>query len=192
MAIVVIWASPDKEGLTASAKNNAIEGIHKAGREVKEIHLNQKKIQSCLACGKGGYVKCLEKGNCILNDDFDSIYTALCQAETIVFITPVYWHDLSENFKALFDRLRRCETAHNGFLKEKRYLAVACAGGYGLGVTDCLVHMETTLSHMGMKALDRIPVVRFNQAYMIPAIREAAYSLALFHNEFSFDDFKFS
>ena len=51
--------------------------------------------------------------------------------------------------KAFLDRLRRCETAHNHFLSEKRCFLVACAGGTGLGAIECLHNMEETLKHMG-------------------------------------------
>ncbi len=189
MAILVLWSSPDLDGITAHAKNHLIEGILSSGKEVQEIHLNRKIINTCLACGKAGYGKCRTDGRCVLKDDLDEIYQSMCDAEAIAFITPVYWHDMSENFKALLDRIRRCETSKNHFLRDKRYMLITCAGGFGLGVTDALVHMETTLSHMGMKALDRIPIVRFNQEYMISAIRDAGRNFAEQYKDFRFDGF---
>lgn len=85
----------------------------------------------------------------------------------------VYWSDLTECMKAFIDSLRRCEATHNHFLKDKRCLLVACAGGTGRGTLECLSHMELALTHMGMRAYDRIPVVRFNKDYMIPALEKA-------------------
>jgi multimeric flavodoxin WrbA len=189
MAILVLWASPDRDGMTAQAKDSLVSGIRSAGKEAEEIHLNEKKILLCAACGHWGYGSCASRGVCALDDDFSEIYGALRRAEAVAFVTPVYWGDLSENFKALLDRLRRCEAEHNGFLRDKRYLAVACAGGYGMGATDCLVHLEKTLSHIGMKALDRIPVVRFSRSYMIPALRGAGAELAGHYSDFAFDGF---
>ncbi len=191
MAITILWASPDTDGLTASAKRSILTGIQSAGGTAIEIHLNRKNIKACLACGKGGYGVCRSEGRCILNDDFSQLYDACCSAEALVFVSPVYWHDMSENFKSFLDRLRRCETSKNGYLKEKRYVAVACAGGYGLGVTTCLDRMETTLGHMGLRALDRIPVTRYNRDYMLPALVEAGRVLATQHSAFQFDAFHF-
>ena len=39
--VVVIWSSPNQDGLTASAKNQIIHGLSEAGAEMKEIPLNQ-------------------------------------------------------------------------------------------------------------------------------------------------------
>lgn len=41
--------------------------------------------------------------------------------------------------------------------------------------------------HMGMKALDRISVVRFNRSYMVPALKEAGRMLAEHYSDFRFD-----
>lgn len=189
MSILILWASPDLNGLTAAAKNSIIEGIKSEGTNVKEIHLNEKNIKNCLACGKNGYGTCFSKGKCSIKDDMQEIYDEMIKASAIVFITPVYWHDLSENFKALLDRIRRMETSKNGYLKGKRYLAIACAGGYGSGTVETLSHLEQILGHMGMRALDRIPIVRFNKNYMIPTLKEAGKEFAKHYLDFRFDDF---
>lgn len=33
--------------------------------------------------------------------------------------------------------------------------------------------MEEALKHMGMRAYDRVPVIRFNKEYMLPALENA-------------------
>lgn len=191
MAILVIWASPDSDGLTAKIKNQLVKGIENSGQAACEIHLNKKRIQCCVACGKGGYGKCMQEGRCVLSDDFQSIYDAMRKADAYVFVTPVYWHDLAENLKCFLDRLRRCETAHNGFLKGKRALIAACAGGYGYGTCESLVILENTLKHMGIETADRIAVQRFNSSYMIPAAFEAGKVFAENYKTFRFDQFDF-
>ena len=80
---------------------------------------------------------------------------------------------LQEAFKAFFDRLRRCDATHNHFLTEKRCVLIACAGGTGRGTLECLTQLERGLTHMGMRAYDRIPVVRYNRDYILPALYEA-------------------
>ena len=107
------------------------------------------------------------------NDDFAEIYQKLQEADGIIFVSAVYWHDMTECMKVFVDRLRRCETGHNHFLKDKRVLLVACAGGTGNGAIECLHQMEEACRHMGMRAYDRIPVIRFNQDYMLPALEMA-------------------
>ena len=170
--VVVIWSSPNTDGLTASAKDKIAEGLRDAGAEVREIHLNKKKLEHCRACGNG-WGTCNKLGSCVIKDDFDEIYQALQAADGIVWISAVYWSDMTECFKAFFDRLRRCDATKNHVLAEKRCLLVACAGGTGRGTLECLTQLERGLTHMGMRAYDRIPVVRFNKDYMLPALYEA-------------------
>lgn len=177
MAILVIWASPNKEGLTAAAKNKILEGIAAAGGQAEEIQLNQRSIERCRTCGNG-WGTCSANGHCVIDDDFADIYDRLVAAEGIVWVTPVYWHDLAENLKCFLDRLRRCEARHNHCLEGKRCLLVACAGGTGNGAVQCLQNLETTLGHMKMVAVDRLPVIRFSRSYMLPALAGAGEAFA--------------
>lgn len=175
--VAVLWSSPNEEGLTASAKNEFIRGLTDAGAEVTEIHLNSRKIEHCRACGSG-WGTCLQQGSCVIRDDFREIYQTLAEADGIVWISAVYWWETTEYFKAFFDRLRRCEGMKNRFLADKRCVLIACAGGTGRGVVECLQQMERGLTHMGMRVYDRIPVVRYNRDYMLPTLRPAGQTYA--------------
>ena len=170
--VTVLWSSPNEEGLTASAKNQFVRGLAEAGAEVREIHLNRKRIEHCMACGNG-WGTCNKTGACVIQDDFPEIYRELRESDGIVWISAVYWSDMTECFKAFFDRLRRCDAAHNHFLAEKRCVLIACAGGTGRGTLECLTQLERGLTHMGMRVYDRIPIVRYNRDYMLPALYEA-------------------
>ena len=173
----VLWSSPNTDGLTASAKDRFVRGLEQAGAGVREIHLNRMKIEHCRACGNG-WGACRTNGACVIRDDFGEIYQALKDSDGIVWISAVYWSDMTECFKAFFDRLRRCDAAHNHFLAEKRCVLMACAGGTGRGTMECLTQMERGLTHMGMRVYDRIPVVRYNADYMLPALTEAGKTYA--------------
>ena len=177
MAITIVWASPNTDGLTAAAKNRVVEGIESAGGEAELVHLNRLDIKRCLGCGNG-WGKCRSQGSCVIPDDFGPLYERLRNADGIVWVTPVYWHDLAESLKTFLDRLRRCESAHNHHLRGKECLLVACAGGTGRGAIQCLDRLEDTLSHMEMVAVDRLPVIRFNKEYMLPALSGAGRSFA--------------
>ncbi|MBO6011515.1 MAG: flavodoxin family protein [Oscillospiraceae bacterium] len=175
--VAVIWSSPNTDGLTASAKNEFVAGLGDRGAEVIEIHLNSKKLAHCMACGDG-WGKCRSDGVCVMKDDFAEIYKTLAEADGIVFVSAVYWWEMTECFKAFFDRLRRCEGMKNHFLADKRCVIIACAGGTGRGVTDCLQQFEQGLTHMRMRVYDRIPVERYNKDYMLPALRPAGRTYA--------------
>ena len=170
--VAVVWSSPNKDGLTASAKDQFLSGLADSGVQVDEIHLNGKKLEHCRACGDG-WGSCRNNGSCVIKDDFVEIYETLKEADGIVWISAVYWSDMTECFKAFFDRLRRCDAIHNRYLAEKRCVLVACAGGTGRGTLECLTQLERGLNHMGMRVYDRIPVARYNKDYSLPALYEA-------------------
>ena len=172
MKVAVVWSSPNKDGLTNTAAKQVMKGLEKAGVEINEVWLNRKKIEHCIACGNG-WGSCRAIGECALKDDFADVYKTLVEADGIVFVSAVYWSDMTECMKAFIDRLRRIEATKNHFLAEKRCLLVACAGGTGRGTLECLKQLELALTHMNMRAYDRIPVIRYNAEYMLPTLEKA-------------------
>lgn len=185
MKIAVLWSSPNQAGLTASAKERMIAGMQRAGAEIVDIHLNRKHIEHCRACGNG-WGTCAAKGVCALRDDFAEIYDTLIEADGIVLVSAVYWSGMTECMKAFIDRLRRCEAAGRHALNGKRCILAACAGGTGRGTLECLQDMEMALTHMSMRAYDRISLVRYNGEYMLPAM-EAAGAMYVQRLETGFD-----
>ncbi len=177
MRVAVVWSSPNTDGLTASAKDSFVRGLADAGVQTEELHLNRNKLEHCRACGNG-WGTCNKTGSCVIRDDFEEIYRTLREADGIVWISAVYWSDMTECFKAFFDRLRRCDAAKNHSLAEKRCVLVACAGGTGRGTLECLTQLERGLTHMGMRAYDRISVGRYNREYIVPALEQAGVTYA--------------
>ena len=175
--IAVVWSTPNTDGLTAAAKDRFTKGAAEAGAAVEEVHLNRKKIEHCIACANG-WGTCRNAGTCVLDDDFASVYSILKAADGIVWVTAVYWSDTTECFKALFDRVRRCDAFCNRSLAGKHSVIIACAGGSGNGTLECMMQIERGLKHMGMNVCDRIPVERYNRQYMLPAIEEAGKTFA--------------
>ena len=56
MKTVILWSSPNTNGLTAEAKNRLLSGLKNSAvetMEVEEIHLNRQKLNHCMACGNG-------------------------------------------------------------------------------------------------------------------------------------------
>lgn len=182
MSLLVIWCSPNQEGLTAKCKSALVSGILEYGMECSEVHLNRLNIGRCQVCSTG-FGQCAQKGTCVLEDDFNRLYALMQQCDALALVTPVYWHDMAEPLKALLDRVRRCDCKVNHALRGKKAMIVACAGGSGNGAVRCLGLMEDTLKHMGMDVRERIPVTRFSSSYMPKAIQSAAWHLCYELNE---------
>lgn len=107
MKIAIVWSSSNADGLTAAAKDQFLCGLQNAGAEIDEIHINKLHMEYCQACGSG-WGTCAGSGQCWKKDDFQDTYQRLVRADGIVFISAVYWHDITEYMKAFLDRLRRC------------------------------------------------------------------------------------
>lgn len=177
--ILVIWSSPNDEGLTAACARAAERGIQKAGCECRLVKLNACCIGACRACGNG-WGTCRDEHECCVKDGFQELHEDVRKAEAIVAVTPVYWGDMSESAKNFFDRLRRCDArlGEASALHGKLFLAVAAAGGSGNGTLSCLTQCERLAGHLGMRMFDAIPVKRFTRDYQLDTIENAAAALA--------------
>ncbi|MEE8389644.1 MAG: flavodoxin family protein [Anaerolineae bacterium] len=178
MNIIVISSSPNKDGLTAACVAAAIEGARQAGGHAEQVRLNDLHVGMCLACDDG-WGPCQSDHECQTEDDFQPLHARVLQADAYVFVTPVYWGEMSESAKAFTDRLRRCEAlrGNESGLFDKPVIGVAAAGGSGNGMITCLQSMERWIEHVRARKFDLIPVNRWNREYKLVAIREAARTM---------------
>ena len=176
MKLLAVQSSPNKDGLTASLATAVMKGYEKAGGEAELIHLNHVDIKPCIACD-GGWGQCRE-GDCILEDDFETIRNKIKEADVFVFSTPVYWHDLSESAKRFLDRLRRVETrSGRNTCKDKKAIGIASAGGSGYGSVKALGNLEDYLRRVGFEVFDLVPVTRFTKDHKKPMLEKVGSKL---------------
>ncbi|HAR96278.1 MAG TPA: flavodoxin family protein [Deltaproteobacteria bacterium] len=187
MKVLIITCSPNRDGLTAACGEAAEQGIKNGKAEPVVVWLNDLTLSKCKACDNG-WGTCRNQGVCQVLDDFQVLHQQIGEADGFVVISPVYWWDMSESAKALFDRLRRCEAMkdHNR-VKGKPFLCVAAAGGTGIGTINCLASMErlflqmNSLQFMDLSAVmgDFIGVTRKNRSYMLEAVKAASEKMVL-------------
>ena len=106
MNVLVIYSSPNDDGLTAACSAAAVEGAREAGADVEEVRLNDLDVGMCAACNNG-WGTCQTAHECQVKDDFQPLHARICAADALILVTPVYWGEMSESAKALTDRLRR-------------------------------------------------------------------------------------
>lgn len=178
MNVLVVYSSPNKDGLTAACAAAAVEGAREAGAHVEEVRLNDLDVGMCQACDDG-WGTCRTAHECQVKDGFQALHARICEADALVLVTPVYWGEMSESAKALTDRLRRCEATKReaSCLSGKPVLAVAAAGGSGGGMITCLLSMERWIQHVRARIWDLIPVNRWSREYKLVAIRAAARAM---------------
>lgn len=96
MNVIVITSSPNTDGLTAACANAALEGLQVGGAEVERVNLNKLKVGMCQACDDG-WGTCRNEHRCQVLDDFQALHEKASEADALVLVTPVYWHDRSDS-----------------------------------------------------------------------------------------------
>jgi len=174
MKILVLQASPNEDGLTATMAKAAEAGAKAAGAETELIHLKKLKLDACRACDDG-WGRCRRESLCIIEDDLELVRDKMAEADGVVVSTPVYFGDVAEVVKNCFDRLRRCERAGpaDPRVEGRWLLGIGAAGGGGGGGPTCLVAMERYCAHMGLPIFDMMIVTRRSREYMVNAAQEA-------------------
>ena len=154
---------PNKMGLTFACVEVCENTLKEKGYEVEHICMNKKHIDKCLACGARGWGICASKHICAQKDDFNDIYSHMSDFDMYVFVTPVYFHEMSESAKTFFDRLKRCDAFNDeSKIKGKNIICIACAGGSGSGTEETLNAFDTLNYFLNTNMIGRIGVTKFN------------------------------
>ena len=100
MKALLINGSPHANGCTFTALNIVAEELQKNGIETEIVHIGNKDIRGCIACGK-----CAELGKCVFNDMVNEVAPKFEQADGLVVGSPVYYAGPNGTLTNLLDRL---------------------------------------------------------------------------------------
>jgi len=100
MKALLINGSPHANGCTFTALNIVAEELQKNGVKTEIVHIGNKDIRGCIACGK-----CTELGRCVFNDMVNEVAPKFEQADGIVVGSPVYYAGPNGTLTNLLDRL---------------------------------------------------------------------------------------
>lgn len=96
-----INASPRKNANTQTLVEAVLSGASEKGAETRLVNLRELNLNGCLGCE--GCKKQL--GKCVQKDDVTPLLQEMTTYDAIVMGTPVYWYQVSAQFKMLVDRL---------------------------------------------------------------------------------------
>lgn len=102
MKILVLNGSPHPNGNTAAMVSSFVEGASENGHEITVVNVGQKKIAGCIACE---YCHTDNRRVCIQQDDMQSIYPVLDQAEMIVLASPIYYYGFTGQLQCAINRI---------------------------------------------------------------------------------------
>lgn len=190
MKLLIINGTPKTDGICYSFVLAAEEIAKNLAIEVETIHLVKENLLKCQMCDEGWGI-CFNQHRCIFGeeDGFNGLLHKFQEADLYVYITPVYWSEISEEMKIFIDKLRRCEATKQwdsrqdqiSFHQGKGSILVAAAGGGGGGILPALTQLERAVAQMGGDAwpreqvgiFDYIGVNRWNQDYKREALKMA-------------------
>ncbi|WP_029166249.1 flavodoxin family protein [Aminiphilus circumscriptus] len=99
--MTVLLGSPRRGGNSEMLADSLVRGFGGTGGEALTIRLADLRLGGCVDCRR-----CWSSGRpCVIDDDMQSVYLALDEAEIVVFVSPLYWWSWSAQIKPVWDRL---------------------------------------------------------------------------------------
>ncbi|MGE5124124.1 MAG: flavodoxin family protein [Acidobacteriaceae bacterium] len=98
--LLILKGSPREKGNSAALAERAAAGARQAGAQVTSIYLHGLDIRPCDGCDL-----CIEEGvPCVIEDDMQSLYPKLLEADALLLASPIYWFTYSAQLKLCIDR----------------------------------------------------------------------------------------
>ncbi len=143
--VLIISASPRREGNSDILCDQFMKGAQEAGHEVEKVFLRDKNIKYCSGC----YTCEQTNGICAYKDDMPELLQKIIDADVLVLSTPVYFYCMNAQLKTVIDRT----VARYTEIKDKDAYLIATAGEAGLpamegtitafrGFLDCLENVR--------------------------------------------------
>ena len=140
MKVLMLNGSPRKNGNTSIALREMEKIFKQEGIETELIHVGNKGIRSCIACGA-----CSEKGKCVFDDIVNEIAPKFEECDGLVLGSPVYYASANATLVALLTRLFY-STSFDKTMKVGA--SVVCARRGGLSATFDELNKFFTISGM--------------------------------------------
>ncbi|MGD0804824.1 MAG: flavodoxin family protein [Candidatus Bathyarchaeia archaeon] len=99
--VLIIAASPRKNGNSTILALKAAEGVKAEGGEADVVAIGNLKIAPCSACDS---CRTKPEAGCVIRDDMQPLYQKIREAQGIIFATPIYWFSISAQMKLFIDR----------------------------------------------------------------------------------------
>lgn len=118
--IVYLEGSSRRGGNSDKMGSSFLRLYQREGDSVRKYILRDINFRECISCGG-----CDETGVCVLNDDLTPLYSDLETADTVIFVSPVYFNSVSARSKMCIDRMQAF-WAKRAVLKEKNESPPKC------------------------------------------------------------------
>lgn len=148
--VLVLLGSPRKKGNSAILAAEVAKGAEAQGAVVETLYIHGMDIRPCQSC-----YACQRKDSkgCAIDDDMQTIYPKLIEADAWVISSPVYWFTMSAQTKLWMDRC----FALLAYGKEAFQKKIGIAMAYGdtdpfnSGCINALRTFQDCFSYVGAK-----------------------------------------
>jgi len=139
MKVVAINGSPHKAGNTYQALQLVGSKLEENGIEFEIIHVGNKAVRGCMACGKCQKTQDDKCG--ITTDPLNEWIQTIKNADGIILSSPVYYSGVAGTMKCFLDRLFYVSGSNGNFFRHKVGAAVVAVRRTGGSATlDSLNH----------------------------------------------------
>ena len=184
--VLLLNGSPKQNGCTARALEEVEKTLNKNGIDTEIIHIGNKNIRGCIACGK-----CREQGFCVFSDLVNEVAPKFRESDGLIIGSPVYYASPAGTALSFMDRLFY-STSFSKHLKVGAAV-VSCRRGGNTATFDAL-NKYFTISGMpiasstywnqvhgftasdverDLEGLQTMRNLGTNMAFMIKAIKDA-------------------
>jgi len=101
MFLLALYGSPRQNGNTDILLDEFLKGALSTAPhiQIQKIFIRNLKITPCQE-----YNACLKTGNCIIQDEMNTLYEQLSKADAVVLAAPVFFYNVPAQVKIIIDR----------------------------------------------------------------------------------------
>lgn len=99
--VVSILGSPRRNGTSSRVAASFTEEAQRLGADIESFNLNSMEYRGCQGCE----ICHTKLDHCVLNDEGTKVLDSMRTADVLVLSSPVYWGDMTGQFKLLMDRI---------------------------------------------------------------------------------------
>jgi multimeric flavodoxin WrbA len=159
--VLGLVGSPNREGRTNAVVRAALAGAAREGATAEIVQMADHVVDACKDCVPW---VCVDNLKCTYADPgFEYLSEKIRACDALVLGAPVYWWDTSGMVKFLILKMFRC-FARKGALNGLPALGIGVAGGTGNGLVSGLRPVYHFFQMLQMRAIEPLPVTRFNFA----------------------------
>jgi len=173
--ILGLVGSPRTDGLTSQLVSSALDGALKAGAATEMVQMSEFVVDACKDCLPW---VCADNLKCTYQDaNLEVLSEKLLNCDGLVLGAPVYWGDTTAMVRLLILKIFRIYARSQSLTGLPAY-GIAIAGGSGNGLVSGLRPLYHFFRIMWMKAIDPLPVTRFDLKQANARAYDSGISLA--------------